>query len=360
MYKKVFNLKFHMMYFFLSIMVLPASYEAMPASAASLHGAVFKRYIDRTEGAFILMVPRGWKTQGGIRRLNAMTAAGGPGNATDAKLDFAVMRDAKVGIRWLPKINYAQPSPGNAMLNGNWNGMPVVAMPGASEYLTGMLFPAIHRGAGDVKVLKIERRPDAIAGLEKSSVAVAMRSQGGRYVADAATVTVSYQEGGVRYREIMFVALEGYEYMGSGLWDNPITIVARAPEAEYAGYAPTARVIINSFSLNPRWLQAELKGQANRAALVSATLRDISRIDAEIAKNRSETMSAINFQEYLTLTNQERYLNPFTGEKELGSSEWKYRWVNSSGEPIYTDDKNWNPNNDPSLHVSGYKLSPAK
>ena len=90
----------------------------------------FTRYIDRTEGAFLLLVPSGWQTAGGIVRVNPL-AAGGSGNATEAKIDFAVMREpeGRVAIRWLPKINYAQPSPYNAMLGGNWNGMPVVAMP---------------------------------------------------------------------------------------------------------------------------------------------------------------------------------------------------------------------------------------
>ena len=54
--------------------------------------------------------------------------------------------------------------------------------------------------------------------------------------------------------------------------------------------------------MNPRWLQAEMQGQADRAAIAAATLRDIARVDAEIARSRAETMSQINDQEYLTRT----------------------------------------------------------
>ena len=187
-----------------------------------------------------------------------------------------------------------------------------------------------------------------------------MRSQGATYVADASSVTVSYNEGGTRYKELLFVALEGYNFQGVGLWDNTLTIVARAPEAESDAYGSIAKVVFNSFALNPRWLQAEMQGQADRAAIASATLRDIARVDAEIARSRSETMSQINDQEYLTLTGQERYVNPNTGEEELGSNEWKYRWENSSGEVVYTDDRTWDPNTDPNLHLSGYKRSSVK
>ena len=134
----------------------PAAAPLHPAPAAvpKAHPAprlAFSRYIDRTEGAFLALVPRGWKVQGGIVRINALAAQGGVGNAAEAKLDFAVLRepDGRVGIRWLPKINYAQPSPGNAMLGGNWNGMPVLAMPKAADYLSRLLFPRLRAGARD-------------------------------------------------------------------------------------------------------------------------------------------------------------------------------------------------------------------
>lgn len=344
---------------FLLLLILAA---ALPASAAPATPAVFTRYVDRTEGAFLLLVPKGWQTSGGMVRMNALTARGGAGNATDAKINFALLREpqGRVAIRWLPKVNYAQPSPYNAMLGGNWNGMPIVAMPRAADYLTRMVFPSLHPAARNVKVVEIAPRPDAVAGLQQSPVAQAMRSQGGRYIADAAMVTVTYDEAGERYKELLFVALEGYEMMGSGLWDNALTIVARAPEAEFAAYGPVVKVVINSFALNPRWLRAEMAGQDRNAKLVADTLRDLSRVDAEIARSRSETMSRINHQQYLTLTGQEQYRNPFSGEPELGSNEWKYRWTNAAGEPIYTDDEHWNPNTDPRLHLSGYKRTPVQ
>ena len=346
--------------FFLGLVSVVAVAAAPQAERAVSPNTVFSRYVDRTEGAFLLLVPRGWQTRGGMIRVNPLTAAGGVGNATEAKIDFAVMREpqARVAIRWLPKINYAQPSQYNAMLGGNWNGMPVVAMPRAADYLTRLLFPALHPQARGMKILETAARPDAVAGLEQLPVAQTMRAQGAFYTADAASVVVSYEEGGVRYREILFVALEGYRIGEAALWSNPFTIAARAPEAEYDAYGPLAKVVVNSFAINPRWLQAEMQGQARNSKLVTDTLRDVSRIDAEIAQNRSATMAKINDQQYLTLTGQERYVNPHTGQAELGSNEWKYRWQNAAGEPIYTNDASWDPNTDPALHVSGYKRSP--
>jgi hypothetical protein len=74
----------------------------------------------------------------------------------------------------------------------------------------------------------------------------------------------------------------------------------------------------------------------------------------------SQTMAQINNEQYLNLTSQERYVNPHTGQEELGSNEWQYRWENSSAEIISTDNGEWDPNVDPDLHVSGDKRSPVK
>lgn len=71
-------------------------------------------------------------------------------------------------------------------------------------------------------------------------------------------------------------------------------------------------------------------------------------------------MAAIQDQQYLTLTGQERWVNPHTGKPELGSSAWGHRWQDPSGRVIYTDDGAWDPNLDPALHVSGFVRSRAQ
>ena len=60
---------------------------------------------------------------------------------------------------------------------------------------------------------------------------------------------------------------------------------------------------------------------------------------------------------YLTLTDQNEYTNPITGNTEIDTDHWKYRWVNNLGEIVYSDYQNYDPNFDQELNKTGFKLS---
>lgn len=330
-----------------------------PPAAAAPASMSFNRYIDRTEGAFRVLVPSGWIAEGGIVRVNPLQA-GGPGQSLEAKLDFTVKREreGRAAIRWLPSVNYVQPGPG--VITSNVNGMPVVPMPTPRDFATRGLFPQLRPRAQDVRVVSSEPRPDVVAAMRAGDKARGLVANGARYHCAAEAVTVTYQEGGTRYRELIFAAIEGFELMGSAMWSNGLTLAARAPEAEAAAYTRVARVVINSFALNPRWFAAEASGQRYRAGVVKATQEHLAKLDREITEHRQKTQARIQDQQYLTLTGQERWVNPHTGQVELGSNEWKHRWEDGFGQVIYTDDERWDPNADPALKVSGFKRSPVQ
>jgi hypothetical protein len=89
-------------------------------------------------------------------------------------------------------------------------------------------------------------------------------------------------------------------------------------------------------------------------------MEDISRIDKEIAAHRTRTQQNIQKDQYLTLTGHNDYVNPYTGKTERDTSGWSRRWVNPSGEYIYTNDAGYNPNADPNNPRHDYKLTQPK
>jgi len=317
---------------------------------------VFERYVDASEGAFVVRVPRGWQTRGGMMRVQP-DAMGGPGQSIEAKIDFTVQRDAGVQVRWLPHVNHIAPAPG--VILPVQGGMVTAPVPSPEDFLLKGLLPWLRPRATDVQVLSTKKRPDITAALTRGPKAQSLRAQGAYWNADAAVVDVAYLEGGVAFRESLFVAIEVTGVMGTTLWSNAFTVAARAPAAEFTSLSPVAVQILNSFALNPRWVTAELQGQQTRGAIAKKALDDIAAIDREITENRRQTMASIQQEQYLTLTGQERYQNPLTGDEELGSSAWKHRWVDAWGREFYTDDADWDPNRDPALHLQGFRRTPV-
>lgn len=283
-------------------------------------------------------------------------AIDGAGQSIEAKIDFTLKRDpaGKVMIRFIPHTNYVMPGP--YVITPVMNGMPVVPMPTPAAFLTGN-FSSLRPAARNVQVLGTQARPDIIQAVLQGPKARTLQAAGAQYQVDAAMVTVGYEEGGIRFKELLFTAIEGFSMMNTGMWTNAMTIVARAPADEAEAWIPTVKVVLNSFQLNPRWVEAETRGQRYRADVSADTLRTIAQLDREIADNRARTQQSIHNDNYLTLTNQEEYVNPFTNRTELGSNEWKHRWENSAGEVIYTDDAHWDPNLDPQAHLQGYQRS---
>jgi len=342
--------------------------EAVPAAGGGEGAAlVLHRYRDATEGAFTILVPRGWTTRGGMVRIDP-TAAGGPAQSIEAKLDFAVLSDDRgtVGVRWLPHVYYADPrhiGPAAPMFppGSSYAGMTVMPVASAADFATQMVFPYLH---GEIPCRVVETLP--LPGVARAQRELLTQTLAPYlpipvdFGFDAAAVTFEYEEGGVAFREVMVVLIENRGAIAAGQWCNRFTLVARAPQAEFERWAPVLRLIADSSRPDPQWVRGEIQGQVRRGEIVLRTQREIQRIEQEIVDHRQRTMAEIANDGYLNLTGQEEYVNPYTGEVELGTNEWNHRWQNDSGDVIYTDDPNYDPNRDPALHVQNYRQSEVR
>ena len=90
-----------------ALLATTESVQSTEHSSSSPERIVLRRYLDRTEQAFTILVPDGWITEGGIVRVDPL-AGGGPANAIAAKTDFLVASDsdATVAIYFMPDTIY--------------------------------------------------------------------------------------------------------------------------------------------------------------------------------------------------------------------------------------------------------------
>jgi hypothetical protein len=311
-----------------------------------------------------MLVPRGWLVEGGIFRVDP-NRVGGTMNSIEAKCDISVKSDnaGTVMLRRLPKYNFADgpmlpPTHGPGM---NYNGALVTPMPTVDNYLMWLLNQT-RPGIGDVRIVRREPLPKLAdlfrrlsAPMNNSLARVGIRPPSYH----AGFLIVEYSENGRRFKELLYTVLIDAR-ASMAVWANDMTTMMRAPVDEADRWKPVLDIVANSVQLDSRWIAGELRGQGERADIAKKLVNDLAKIDREIAAHRTRTQQEIQTDQYLTITGQNDYTNPYTGKVERDTGEWSRRWVNSSGEYIYSNDTSYDPNADPNNPRHDYRLTRAR
>jgi len=268
-------------------------------------------------------------------------------------------RQGSIMIRWMPEMlcidqGQAFGNPEGAIFN---NAL-VRRKRDPLRFLVEVAIPYAHPGARQVTVIDSKYLPNLAS---KYQAAVSREMQMFTNMAYyAGMVTVTYQENGRWYMERLVTVIEDFGQGGGGLWKNRESILIRAPKGDLPAMEGILSVIQNSGKWNMKWIAGEIQGQMKRQKTVAMTQQDIQRMDREIAEGKRKTQAAIQHDMYLTLTGQNDYKNPFTGEVERDTADWKHRWINPGGDVIYSDDPNYDPNADAALKKTGFRRSPGR
>jgi len=305
------------------------------------------------EHAFSVLLPQGWVTEGGVVRVDPRL---GPTNSVGAKIDFSAKRDpaGTTMIRWLPNTSYKDPRylMGGFPVGSNYMGMMVYPMQDPFSFLTQMVFRQLRPQAQNVQIVEQKPVPQAAQKFQKQSVMPNVQYQAG-------AVTLVYDEGGIRFREKMVAVIEAVMGQGMGMWTNRATTTVRAPDAEFERAQRLLALIEGSIQGNPQWVSGENRGAAQRAQNARETQRYLQDQSRQMLDEKRQTHAEMRHDSWLFLTGQEDYVNPHTGQVEQGSNQYKRRWINGSGDVIYTDDPNYDPRADPNLQgrTSDFELS---
>lgn len=331
-------------------------------------GAVLlRRQMEPTEGAFSILVPDGWKTAGGISRVDP-SAAGGPANAIEARLDFAVARDdiGSVVVRWAPHTYFAdmRGTPAASMFptGSNYMGMMVLPVMSPPTFVSDVIIPQAHPSATDLTMLEQRDLPE-LARLHHDLLARTLSPYLPfpiEFQYSAGLSAYEYNEGGVRYREKVLVVIEDRGEIAGGQWCNRLTMGVRAPADEYDQWEPLLALIAGSAEPNPRWVAGELEGQQTRGEIAIRTQQEVQSIERQMVEHRQQTNAEIHHDMFLTLTDQEEYVDPFDGGVVTGSNQWEHRWQNPAGDVLYTDNEAYDPNYDPRWQIQDFELSKVR
>jgi len=333
----------------------------------------FIQAFEPNEHAFTISIPEGWIIEGGIFRINPMMS-GSMAQSISAKLDMTVKADYEGTkmVHFLPCYLYVDTrfsgmAGGLFQPGSNYNGMTVMYLPSARDFLWHLCVPQIHQGAGNVA---FEGATD-LPYLAQERAAENMRATGLMHQYDAAVIQYSYEEQGRRFQERAFTYIQNMGPMGGGIWTNEYTHIMRAPYGHLDEWEPVLKKIITSLQANNQWAHAESRNQSMmgdmalnaqkqeqyRAEKALETQRYIQNVNQEIVDHRRRTNAEISNDAYLTMTGQEEYVNPYTNRVETVEQLGQHRWVDSDGQAVFSDDANYDPNRDPSLTRTDYQRS---
>jgi hypothetical protein len=321
---------------------------------------VFQPATEPRENAFKLLIPKDWLIEGGIYRADLMHQRISA-QSIEAKCDLSIKSDSagSIMLRLVPEFKYCDMRYNMAGMlfppGSNYQGMLVCPILPSPQLLVQMLFPWAHPQATQAQLLVQNNLPLMAERQRRRTAAMGIPYN---FQYDAGEAIYTYFENGVQYKERAYTAIENLGQLGGGMWSNKGTFYMRAPVAEYEAWEPILQMIYSSVQISPNWFAQEaasqqaLSGmfiQAQQAEMARAQKalefqRQMQQIDREIAASHQMTNAEINNDFYLVMTNQEEYKNPFTGETELGSNQWNYRWTNPSGEIFYSDTEADNPN----------------
>lgn len=317
----------------------------------------FRRLDEPREKATSLLVPDGWIIEGGAVRLLSDQVAGAS-NMVDCKFDMAVKNNSNgsVMIRWLPEMMCLDQNRAFGYPEGSvFNNTLVRRKRSPQKFILEVALPYSHPEAVNVNVISEKPLPE-LAGLFQQSADPALKAVT-NISYQAGMLEYSYIERSIKYQERMVTVIEDYGVNGAGMWKNRTTVLIRAPFGELAKWEPILSVIQNSGIWRTGWIADEANNQRKRAGQMILTQQEIQVIDKLINENHRRTNSEINKDMYLNLTDQNEYKNPITGNTEMDTNHWKYRWVNNLGEVVYSDQQNYDPNHDLILNKTGFKLS---
>ena len=339
---------------------IPQSNPAAPASAAKKAPApgdaiYLHRWVEPKEAALSILLPAGWIAEGGVVRIDPRL---GPTNSVGAKIDVTVKKDraGSIEIHWLPNFTYKDPRAlmGNFRVGSNYMGSMVYPLLDPQSFLSEFVFRRQRPQAQNVQIVERKPLPELAQRYQQQAPARNMQFQAG-------TLTVTYDEGGVHYRESLMAVIENVVGQGLGMWTNHETLTVRAPAAEFDQAEPLIGLIVGSLKGNPQWVAAENRGAAQRAHNALETQRYLQEQRHQMVEHQRQTNAEARHSSWLFLTGQDDYVNPHTGEVEQGSNEYKQRWVNSSGDVIYSNNADYDPSRDTNLPGrSDYKLTPLR
>ena len=276
-------------------------------SLGSQRGIFLSKYREQYQGAFSILIPKGWKAEGG------MIPSGASWNVVDLvenNIRFRVTSpDGKSFFGWYPRFYFQDP----AVIAQTSMG---ILQKRAGEVINGVwLYPYMN----------IEQYVQHIvfgqfAANEFQSPRILGQAQSDPELQPWIPKNVSHHYAGYVNFECF---MNGTPVFGriytiiyniqNALWSTVGTWGLVAPKSRWSDEERIMEICIRSFRLDPQWVVRASAAQRQRGQQYNKVIRHMNQIDQDIQKNRAQTNSDIMHENYKVLTGQIETRDPESG-----------------------------------------------
>lgn len=332
-------------------------YRLKKVSVIDEHG--FERPIP----AMSLLIPTDWQFQGSVQYMQG-------GTCGLAQTTFRASGPDGRAVELLPDYNWQwSDDSGTVQSLRSQRGCDVMRPMQAGDFLRRVVVPKVKPQA---RVVAIEPIPKAAKVMQETARQnEAMSNQAGLRVSvrsDVARARIQYSlsgkdaEGWVT-AVMLTTATPWPTYdlktmrQGQALYYSSWARMFdfRAPKGQLDASEKLFGVIVDSMRIDPNWqariagvqnniAAAQIKGAADRSAIISKSNAEISKMIVQGHEERSKAYDRTMENYSQTLRGVETYRNPNTGETFELSNQYGHAWVNNSNEYILSDQEGFDPN----------------
>ncbi len=334
-----------------------AKAEHAPASSAKERAAArpgtlsFSRLSVKDPGinnieAVSLLIPSGWKTDGGIQWF--------PDYSILANL-LMTITDPQTGaqIEFLPVQNFT------------WLQQMVVPMQPGTNYLGNILHQPVRDARQFIEMFYV---PHSLAHLGNARVvgeenlpkiaSAVSRALGGQSQVKSTRVRYQYTRNGRPWQEDVYVTLVYTDWQLGTMWSVYSACALRAPESDFERLAPVMSTSVSTLRLSPEWysgyryvsklFEDRMRQGIRDAGTISDTItrngEEIRKMYSDAYREQQASQDRISREFSEAIRGVETYSNPYEDRPVELPSGYDDAWVNARGEYLLSNDANYNPN----------------
>jgi len=310
----------------------PAAGTTSNTSGAAARAVQYARFTDPREGAFIVDVPAGWRTEGGLLRRSAIDITGSIRTSSPDGATGVFLGDERLSNCVTPEVMQGSMREGQVYDSGAGTRLMILRMQPPAVFGMNYLGQLQQRyGLSGIQVKDRRDRSDLVAAANRNAAQFNANPQGPTR-SSSAEVSFTAQRNGRPVAGYLLVSVAVTPWMNNGVYWTPSVAGYVTPMDELGQTNAIFWHSLNSAQMNPQWTQGQQK-----------TTMATSKIFAAGAEATNETITKSYWANQAvhdrTMQNdsdarrdQVRLRDPNTGEEFTAAAGHNYYYRPAAGD----------------------------